>query len=167
VPTYGDFKTCTICCESKPIDDFRFQTKKALYRHSYCKPCQAIRTKQYRDANLEWWRTWQRDSSRERRKTDYESVRAQEHKQTCAKYGVTPSWYEKQLVIQNNACALCLKPESAQSKRDKFVRRLAIDHHHKNGTARGLLCSACNQAVGKIEASPGWLERATKYLKEP
>ncbi len=166
MPTYGDFKTCKICCESKPIDDFRFQGKNSPYRHSYCKPCQFTVTKRYRDANLEWWRKHQREASRERRKNDYESVRAQEHKQKCASYGVTPEWYDEQLAKQGGVCALCLKPELIHSKRDRHPRRLAIDHCHKDGTARGLLCSACNQAVGKIEGSDGWIERAIEYLKK-
>lgn len=42
---------------------------------------------------------------------------------------------------QNGKCAICQKPES------HFRMRLAVDHNHKTGQVRGLLCYRCNKFV--------------------
>jgi Recombination endonuclease VII len=40
-----------------------------------------------------------------------------------------------------NKCAICNKPGSA------FKKKLAVDHAHKSGRIRGLLCFYCNRYV--------------------
>ena len=40
-----------------------------------------------------------------------------------------------------NQCAICEKPRSA------FKKNLAIDHNHKSGKIRGLLCYRCNKFI--------------------
>ncbi len=57
------------------------------------------------------------------------------------KYSVTLEWYNTQLEKQNNSCAICKRHEST------FKRRLSLDHDHKTGEARGLLCFFCNKRV--------------------
>lgn len=42
---------------------------------------------------------------------------------------------------QNNCCALCGRHESS------FKRRLNVDHNHKTGQVRGLLCYRCNKFI--------------------
>lgn len=42
---------------------------------------------------------------------------------------------------QHGCCAICKKPES------HFKMRLAVDHNHKTGQVRGLLCYRCNKFV--------------------
>jgi len=41
--------------------------------------------------------------------------------------------------------------------------KLVVDHNHKTGRVRGLLCGLCNTAIGILENS-GWLSQATAYL---
>jgi hypothetical protein len=45
----------------------------------------------------------------------------------------------------NNHCYLCGKSA------EKNKRRLAVDHCHKNGVIRGLLCTECNLLLGHVE----------------
>lgn len=46
---------------------------------------------------------------------------------------------------QGARCAICKKPES------HFMKRLAVDHDHTDGSVRGLLCFPCNKfKVGKF-----------------
>jgi len=59
--------------------------------------------------------------------------RAQQLKQ---KYGITEADYEKMLKDQGEVCAIC--------KRHQRFQRLAVDHDHKTGKIRGLLCPECN-----------------------
>lgn len=42
---------------------------------------------------------------------------------------------------QKASCAICNKPETY------FKNRLAVDHNHKTGRVRGLLCYRCNKFV--------------------
>lgn len=46
---------------------------------------------------------------------------------------------EKLAVKQGNCCGVCEKPEMS------FKMRLAVDHNHKTGLVRGLLCYRCNK----------------------
>ncbi|MEU3452166.1 endonuclease VII domain-containing protein [Micromonospora sp. NPDC006766] len=72
------------------------------------------------------------------------------------RYGVTVEWYEAKLKEQDGRCAICgARPE----------KRLAIDHCHVTGKARGLLCFLCNSALGRFEDDPARLRRALAYLE--
>lgn len=39
-----------------------------------------------------------------------------------------------------------------------------IDHDHKTGEFRGILCMECNTGIGKFKDSPDLLRRAIEYL---
>lgn len=70
-------------------------------------------------------------------------------------YGITLDQYNQMLADQNDSCALCNKHKS------NFKRALHVDHNHKTGKVRGLLCFYCNKRrVGQNDK-----ESATK-LKE-
>lgn len=73
------------------------------------------------------------------------------------KYGISENQYLQMLKDQNNACAIC--------KRDRshFKRNLAVDHDHKTGQVRGLLCFFCNKrVVGRHTAES--ILKLIKYL---
>ena len=54
-----------------------------------------------------------------------------------------------------NQCGICAD--------DRLV---VIDHDHKTGRARGLLCPNCNSAIGKLRESPALLSAAAAYLEK-
>jgi len=64
---------------------------------------------------------------------------------------------------QNGKCAICKKPETR--KTGNKIRELSIDHCHKTGKVRGLLCDSCNNGLGRFKDSVKLLESALKYLK--
>lgn len=72
-------------------------------------------------------------------------------------YGMTLRQYEILLGAQLGGCAVCGKPPTG-------TKPLAVDHNHKTGEVRGLLCSRCNCGLGYIEHSD-WLAKAVNYLK--
>jgi 23S rRNA G2445 N2-methylase RlmL len=72
-------------------------------------------------------------------------------------YKISIEEYEKKLKEQNYCCAICNK------HRDEFKRNLSIDHNHKTGAVRGLLCVICNTNVGVVEDK---LEIIQKYLNK-
>jgi len=76
------------------------------------------------------------------------------------KYGLTENDYENMLSRQGYLCAICLREEPNMHQ----YQRLAVDHDHKTGKVRGLLCSQCNTAIGKLQHSPRILKRAIMYL---
>lgn len=66
-----------------------------------------------------------------------------------ARYGITMHEYDALLKRQDNKCAVCFKAETSKHQNGK-IKRLAVDHDHKTGKVRGLLCKACNQSLGLI-----------------
>jgi Recombination endonuclease VII len=76
-------------------------------------------------------------------------------------YGITLDEYRRLLKKQNNACAICKKPE-----RGKRFKRLSVDHDHETGKVRGLLCSSCNRSLGLMEEDPKALRAAARYLEK-
>jgi len=74
--------------------------------------------------------------------------------------------YEDMLKQQNELCKICKKPETMLSNgKTKVLKRLAIDHCHKTGKVRGLLCHRCNTGIGGFYESPELLQSAIDYLK--
>ena len=46
------------------------------------------------------------------------------------------------------------------------ARRLAVDHDHKTGKIRGLLCISCNVGLGHFQDDVELLRSAILYLQE-
>lgn len=96
----------------------------------------------------------------ERKRAEYERnrvkhlERAKQYRQK-ARYGLEPGDYERMLAEQGGRCALC---EAEPAK-------LYIDHDHRSGKARKLLCPRCNTLVGYLEStSDELLERVYGYI---
>lgn len=80
-------------------------------------------------------------------------------------YGITEADYERMHDAQGGMCAICAKPETEISNRNGKVKRLSVDHCHDGGHVRGLLCSRCNQTLGKAEDDADLLEAMAGYLR--
>ena len=78
------------------------------------------------------------------------------------KFGVDLAAYSAMVAAQDNKCAICRKPETAT--RGGKVKALAVDHDHKTGRVRGLLCSECNIGIGKFGDSRDEMISAIRYL---
>lgn len=75
-------------------------------------------------------------------------------------YGITPEYYDEILEKQNFCCAICRIEES------KCPRRLFVDHNHKNGKVRGLLCITCNFLLGYSKDDIEILFNAVSYIQD-
>ncbi|MBK7819410.1 MAG: endonuclease VII domain-containing protein [Sphingobacteriaceae bacterium] len=71
---------------------------------------------------------------------------------------MTVERYNLLLIKQKYCCAICLTPNT------KLKRVLAVDHDHKTGEVRGLLCDACNRALGYFKESQFIINNARTYL---
>jgi hypothetical protein len=78
-------------------------------------------------------------------------------------YGVTLDWYNQKFKEQNGVCAICQEPETAVI-RGRTIS-MAVDHCHNTGSARGLLCTKCNQGLGMFRDKIDILESAVRYLR--
>ena len=66
------------------------------------------------------------------------------------RYGITATQYARLLDQQKGRCPLCGEPATC------------VDHDHKTGTVRGLLCSNCNWDLGKHPVV--WYKKVVAYL---
>jgi len=76
-------------------------------------------------------------------------------------YGISLKDYQTMYISQNGLCAICHHPEPVKAR-----MFLAVDHDHKTGKVRGLLCSKCNMALGGFGDSSEILRSAIRYLRE-
>ncbi len=72
-------------------------------------------------------------------------------------YGIGYDQFEKMLAAQNGRCAICRSLPK--------VKFLSVDHCHKTGTVRGLLCDDCNRGLGLFRDIPARMRAAAKYIE--
>lgn len=71
------------------------------------------------------------------------------------RYDMSPEEYQLLSEKQSGRCLIC----GAQAT--------CIDHDHRTGKVRGLLCRACNLAIGLIQDSPARARQMADYLSTP
>ncbi|AVP42547.1 endonuclease VII [Mycobacterium phage Lopton] len=94
---------------------------------------------------------------RTRRKAARETAREQRLIDT---YDVDLDEYEAIKEAQGGKCAICQRATGA-------YKALAVDHDHRTGYDRGLLCSTCNKMLGHARDEIAFFERAIDYLENP
>ena|SRR5579859_2484778 len=154
-------KRCANCKEVKSLGEFSTnRTRRGTTHAAYCRPCQAVKSRQSR----------QRDPERHRAKAaEYKRLNPERHAKyafdaqlvkACRAAGITPERYRHELSIQGGVCAICRSPQ-----RNARMARLVIDHDHVTGEFRGLLCSHCNAALGQFGDNAAIMEEAIAYLR--
>jgi transketolase len=91
-----------------------------------------------------------------------ENRKALSDKERQRRFGITPEGYSDLFKSQNGTCAICKQPETAT--RLGKVKALAVDHCHRSGVVRGLLCADCNTGIGKLKENKNILLSAIRYL---
>ena len=94
-------------------------------------------------------------SCRSCRRTGVE--RAQYH--LLSKYQLSLTAYAKIFASQNGQCAVCGTEATSHTA-------LVVDHCHKTGKVRGLLCSKCNSGLGFFKDDIFALKGAITYLSK-
>ena len=141
-------RRCNTCREIKKIDEFYISAKNTKhgikqYVESCCKACKS----NYRFSDEEMHKNnrqnkWLSCNIKYRGKSIYYNI------------------YEELLEYQQHKCVICGTDDS--------FNRLVMDHDHKTGEVRGLLCQSCNQyAVGTYEKRGRYRsEHHTNIIKE-
>ena len=105
--------------------------------------------KKYREAN--------KDKIKEQQKEYYEANKDKiKEKIACKKYNITPRQHQKLMAI--NECQICFKHIEGRDKN--------IDHCHKTGEIRGVLCSHCNTSLGGFNDDLTIINKAIQYLEK-
>jgi hypothetical protein len=93
------------------------------------------------------------------------------YRSALANYGMTPAEYRLLYVAQKGRCWICRTAKGVHPDDPKGAggRRLGVDHDHRTGQVRGLLCTGgdktCNRIIGWLTAPQ--LQRAADYLRTP
>jgi hypothetical protein len=77
-----------------------------------------------------------------------------------AKYGLTKEDWWAMLEAQDFRCPVCARTFTMR-------RRPVVDHNHRTGEVRGLLCSPDNRSLGVLHENAEWLWNAYTYLTKP
>lgn len=136
-------KFCPRCKTTKPTSDFGRNVSKSDGLSSYCSKC--VREYSAR------WKNKNRDQTR----------RTDKYCQAKLKYGLSKDQYDGLIQKQGSKCAICL------CELDPFdgTTNTHIDHCHESGKVRGILCRACNVALGGFRDNIDALRRAISYLE--
>lgn len=122
----------------------------------YCKDCQEVKPiEQFPKSPGSYCRKClnERTKNNPNHKTNVRKNQLQK------KYGITLEQYTELFQKQQGVCDICSEPEMAKGKQN-----LAVDHDHKTGIVRGLLCHNCNTALGKFMDNKHILKNAIFYL---
>lgn len=129
-------KICTKCKLEQPLENFKKEKSNKNKHRTICKNCDVLRTK--------YWR-----------RNHKENVRRHNLKQD---FNLTEKEYNQMLKNQNSCCAICKTNQSL------LKRHLAVDHNHKTGKIRGLLCGNCNTALGLLKEDMDNITSLIDYL---
>lgn len=137
-----EIRTCTECGKTGPRDEF-------ARNRNLCKPCRTAYARQWAIANPE-----RRAASRARSAANRVDI---EKRRKAIRLGIDPDLVEAYRADHHGACDICGGVPD--------VRDLAIDHDHVTGAFRGMLCTNCNNGLGRFRDDPKVLARAIEYLR--
>lgn len=133
-------KTCKKCSVEKPLEDFYDRPGSTDGKRSNCKVCHNTPIYERVAANPIKHKS---------------SLREYHLKRT---YGITIQQYNQLLENQKGGCAMCGKTPEEEK------RNLAVDHNHKTGEIRGLLCGFCNHRVVGRHRDGALLRKMADYV---
>jgi hypothetical protein len=131
---------CNVCDTLKPFEVFYNIKTKAL--SSTCNECRAIN-----------------QARRIKPKTKVDTVKYRND--LCKRYNISSEQYNFMLELQNGTCSICGKTDI----RNGQSIHLSIDHCHKTGKIRALLCGRCNMVLGLVNDDVSVLNNMIKYCK--
>jgi hypothetical protein len=130
-------------------------------RRQYAKQWRRDNQVQYR-ATIKDWQTKYPEAERGRSKRP-DRINWQKNRDLKRAFGITLDDYHRMFDRQQGLCAICKQPEK-WTRNGKLVA-LSVDHNHKTGKVRELLCYQCNTALGKLREDLGIIESMVEYLR--
>lgn len=164
MPARKDWTHCKnghLLDEQNTIVERNAKTKSGLQRR--CKTCCLAykRLKEQKPERRAWRKNWRpayeaqnrlrtRDTDLKRRDKDRSGYNL---KHRLQRYGITVEQYQAMGDAQNWKCAIC-----------RQEKRLDVDHCHRTGKIRGLLCNGCNTAIARFEENVRVMQQAATYI---
>jgi len=133
-------KVCTGCGLAKSLEEFHPAKGRRDGRTSRCKSCCNAQTKERLKLGC---------YSKRKQNTKYARERL-----LAKQYGITLTEEARLFQLASNKCQVC------GSNVD-----LKIDHDHKTGAVRGVLCSKCNSALGYLGDNITNVLKLVQYLQ--
>ncbi len=130
-------RVCFQCKKEKTISEF-YRSNTRYYQRE-CKQCNTIRKGK-----------WHKTENGKRSSANTKLKR---------RFGITIEQYEQLLQNYCKKCSICGSTTSDHG------HRLAIDHDHRTGEIRGILCKSCNLGIAHFRDDPYLLEGAILYLR--
>jgi hypothetical protein len=175
-------KTCTKCKLSQSINNFYNDRKRKDGLNPWCKTCDKESRRKYFANNSSArakavarstkYRTTHKEKTRAAGRRYYENHKEAEQRRgreyyrnnpekqserlRKQKYNLSPEDYKKMLGAQKGLCAICAHQ----------MKKPHVDHNHRTGKIRALLCLHCNHGIGNCREQIYILERMIKYLKD-
>lgn len=148
-------KTCRICGERKAIGQF-YKMRAGMYGvMANCKLCtNAKRREAYKEWPIELKRRYHA-GEKARKAANPAEYKLRKRKETIRTYGITYEQFLQYQAAQDHCCLIC-----------KRHRNLVIDHDHKTGKYRGLLCVPCNTGLGQFRDLPSLMRKAARYVEK-
>ncbi len=129
---------CKKCLTQRPLAFFEIDKKTGRPARRVCKECRNAREREYRVGDR------------------------QRKKRLWGVYKITLDDYNNMLIAQNNVCAICFNKNTS----GPWKGLLAVDHCHKTGKVRGLLCDSCNRGIGQLKDDIELVKNAVGYLEK-
>lgn len=83
------------------------------------------------------------------------------------KYGMEPGEFDAWWNVFKGKCGICDNDLTMPTKsRGQSLGTVCVDHDHATGQVRGLLCNACNKALGLFKDDPKILSNAMKWISK-
>lgn len=144
-------RICNACGQRKSVDLFYVNRNRSDGRCTICKSCSNIK-------HAEWCRSNQKRASELKKAS--EAKKPEQYAQMKRighwrrKYGLSAADVSERISNQKGQCPICFHP----------LKKFFIDHDHKTGKIRGILCPGCNTAIGLLHESKECFLRAFSYL---
>jgi len=168
---------CSTCKQLKPREHFPTQTR----RSGRCRSCRTDESRKWRRKNPEKQKVHERKQSLKSRESGYayENARRARHRAAgnCIAHGLPRAcgwkycllcldlWMRREYGIDAGRYVSMLAHQKARCATCEATSKLRLDHDHRTGIVRGILCNRCNILVGYMETSgDGILTSIYKYL---
>lgn len=134
-------KKCSKCKKEKSLTEFsRNNSRKSGYR-AECKACKKLIDLAYKE-----------------RLSEEQIARINRRNWLKRSYNISLEDYENLLQTQDTRCKVCFKNV------EEIGKKLVVDHCHRTGKVRGLLCDKCNVALGLLQDNLENIANLYKYL---
>ena len=146
-------KKCTKCLTVKSFEDFNKAKKNKDGLNTWCRVCT-------NDYSREWAR-----KNKKRHQSNYQKWRKNNLERAndldrWRSYGLQKGRYQRIFNLQKGCCAICKTNNPAPKK------TFCVDHCHKTGKVRGLLCLRCNTILGHAKDNIETLKNAIDFLSK-